>query len=170
MVLDLRSCSVFRGGIVESMSTSTIISKNGCVFQQTVKPKNGDGTKGCHARAQKRKGLCMGSPSPDGRMAGCRQVLLLCAFAAWRDIPSPDLGLMKRHTASANGAHDTSPGQRPGFARRKGQALKGRAMMGPPLQGFDRLVADHPGRCPGLIWIRTFGARILLPAKVPYRI
>jgi hypothetical protein len=37
-----------------------------------------------------------------------------------------------------------------GLLGRKDKALKGRAMMSPPLQGFDYFVADIPGRCPVL--------------------
>ena len=41
----------------------------------------------------------IGSHSPGGRMTACWHLLLLCAFAPLRDIPSPDLGLSKRRGA-----------------------------------------------------------------------
>ena len=62
---------------------------------------------------------------------------------------------------STNGANHTSLGQRPGFARKKNKALKGRAIMVPPLQGFDPYGTDDPGRCPGLACWRAFGPQRL---------
>ena len=49
------------------------------------------------------------------------------------------------------------------------KALKGRAIMEPPLQGFARFVTDDPGRCPGLVSFAplVLGLRHIL--KVPLR-
>ena len=66
---------------------------------------------------------------------------------------------------STNGANHTSLGQRPGFARKKNKALKGRAIMVPPLQGFDPYGTDDPGRCPGLACGRAFGPQHLTRSK-----
>ncbi len=39
-----------------------------------------------------------------------------------------------------------------GDGNQKIKALKGRDILGPPLQGFDHFMPGDPGRCPGLAW------------------
>ena len=74
---------------------------------------------------------------------------------------------------------DTSfQGQRPGDIPAQGnalgkpsnkdKALKGRAIMVPPLQGFDRFVTDDPGRCPWLVWFAPLVLRFRHMVKVPF--
>ncbi len=73
-----------------------------------------------------------------------------------------------------NGAHQGSPGQRPGSPRpTPSRALKGRPTphtkthtrhpkthdTDPPFQGFSSFQPPSPGRCPGLPWVAPLGLR-----------
>jgi hypothetical protein len=73
--------------------------------------------------------------------------------------------LRRKPIERANGPAHASPGQRPGFDRRKNRALKGRLNDVAPLQGFDRFIPGDPGRCPGLAWFAPLVLEGSAPSK-----
>ena len=89
-------------------------------------------------------------------------------FESWYQSLSRTLRV--RRVLSTNGANHASPGQRPGFGSRNDRALKGRDHLGPPFQGFVVLVADYPGRCPGLACLRAVGPQRMSPSTVNDRL